>query len=204
MLKRAALFALVPVLAVALWTGTQLTRAASLPPLVSLTPGADLRIQQTVDVNVVLIGFGGLVDPATLLAQAPLPAWNGVPQANGSGQTFIGQRFDFRYHLTMAPDWFENFLFPLLRSVAVAQDPIPIIPGMPDMPITPYQAVYNYCNVNPAYDPSLGCDFDPAAPRVNARMITQNYLLHAAFVEKVLSQTLVYLGVDVAKPTVVL
>ena len=65
-------------------------------------------------------------------------------------------------------------------------------------------AVYNFCNVDPAFDPSLGCSFDPVAPRVNARMITQNYLLHAAFVEKVLSQNLAVLGVDVTKPTAVI
>ncbi len=204
MLRRLAPIVVVSVLAVALWAGTRVTRAAALPPLVNLTPGGDLRIQQTVDVNVVLIGFNGLVDPATLLAQSPVPAWNGVPQANGSGQTFIRQRFDFRYHLTMAPAWFENALFPFLRAVAVPQAPIPIIPGLPDMPISPFQAIYNYCNVHPAFDPSLGCSVDPAAPRVNARFITQNYLLDAAFVEKVLSQNLSSLAVDVAKPTVVL
>jgi hypothetical protein len=204
MLRRLAPIVLVSVLAVAPWAGTRVTRAAALPPLVNLTPGADLRIQQTVDVNVVLIGFSGLVDPATLLAQSPLAAWNGVPQANGSGQTFIRQRFDFRYHLTMAPPGFENGLFSFLRAVAVPQAPIPIIPGFPDMPISPFQAIYNYCNVHPAFDPALGCSFDPSAPRVNARTITQNYLLSASFVEKVLSQNLILLGVDVAKPTVVL
>src|SRR5262245_42971765 len=148
MRKRWATCVVVSLLAMALMTGRRGTQAAALPPLVNLAPGSDLRIQQTVDVNVVLVGFGGLVNPDTLLARSPIPAWTGVPQANGSGQTFIGQRFDFRYHVTMTPAWFENFLFPLLRSVAVPQDPIPIIPGMPDMPITPYQAVYNYCNVD--------------------------------------------------------
>ena len=130
--------------------------AAGLPALVNLSPGSDLRIRQNVDVNVVLIGFGGLVDPAALLAQSHLSAWNGVPKANGSGQTFIGQRFDFRYHVTMAPAWFENSLFPFLRSVATPQASIPITPGMPPMPITPYQAVYNFCNVDPAFDPRSG------------------------------------------------
>ena len=73
------------------------------------------------------------------------------------------------------------------------------------MPITPFRALYDFCNLDPAFDPSGGCSFDPSAPRVNTRFITQNYLLHAAFVEKVLSQNLPgLLGVDVTKPTVVL
>src|SRR5207248_1747467 len=68
------------------WAQTGNSPAAGLPALVNLSPGSDLRIRQNVDVNVVLIGFGGLVDPATLLAQPHLRAWNGVPKANGSGQ----------------------------------------------------------------------------------------------------------------------
>ena len=83
-----------------------------------------------------------------------------------AGQTFIGQRFDFRYHLTMAPAWFENSLFPFLRLVATPQAPVPIIPGMPPMPITPYQAVYNFCNVDPAFDPSLGGEIRKTRPAV--------------------------------------
>ena len=204
MLKRSAAVLVMPLFAFASWAQTGGAPAAALPPLLNLSPGSDLRIRQNVDVNVVLIGFGGLVNPATLLAQSPLPAWNGVPQSNGSGQTFIAQRFDFRYYVTMAPAWFENALFPFLRSAATPQAPLPIIPGLPDMPITPYQAIYNYCNLDAAFDPSLGCSFDPSAPRVNARMITQNYLLDASFVEKVLSQNLALLGVDATKPTVVL
>ncbi len=79
-----------------------------MPPLVTLAPGTDLRIQQNVDVNVVFVGMGGLVDPQALLAEAPMVSWNGVPQANGRGQTFMGQRFDFHYHVTVAPAWFEG------------------------------------------------------------------------------------------------
>src|SRR5215831_15356799 len=200
MLKRCPTLVLILLLAILPGTG-----AAALPPLVNLTPGADLRIQQTVDVNVVLIGFGGLVNPATLMAQPQIPTWNGVPQANGSGQTFIGQRFDFHYHVTMAPQWYENLLFPFLRQVASPQTPIPIVDGMPPMPITPFQAVYNFCNVDPNFDPTLGCSLDPAAPRVNKRFVTQNYVLDAAFVEKVLSHSIQgLLGVDVTRPTVML
>ena len=179
--------------------------AAAGPPLVTLAPGTDLRIQQTVDVNIVLIGMGGLVDPATLLAQPPIPAWNGVPQANGAGETFIGQRFDFRYHVTTVPAWLENALFGLLRQVAAPQAPVEIFSGLPPMPITPAQALYDFCNLDPAVDPGHGCSFDPAAPRVNRRFVTQNYLLSAPYVEKVLSQNLgPLLGIDVTKPTIVL
>jgi hypothetical protein len=100
--------------------------------------------------------------------------------------------------------WFDDLLFPFLRQNAFPQAPIPIFQGLPPLPITPAQALYNYCNLDPAFEPTLGCSFDPSTPRVNKRMITQNYLLDAAFVEKVLSQNLPgLLGVDVTKPTVV-
>jgi hypothetical protein len=195
-----------PFLMIASLLSIEPTGAGTLPPLANLAPGTDLRIQQTVDVNVVLVGFGGLIDPAIFAQQLvpQLPQWNGVPKANGQGQTFIGQRFDFRYNVVAAPTWFDDLLFPFLRQVALPQAPVPIFQGLPPLPITPAQAIYNYCNLDPAFDPTLGCSFDPAAPRVNKRMITQNYLLDAAFVEKVLSQNLpVLLGVDVTKPTVV-
>src|SRR5262245_52882553 len=206
MYKRCAVLVALLLLVAGPWiSGPRTARAAALPPLANLAPGTDLRLQQDVDVNVVLIGFSGLVDPATLMAQPQIPTWNGVPQANGSGQTFMGQRFDFHYHVTMTPKWFEDLLFPFLRQVAFPQAPIPIIDGLPPLPITPFQAIYNFCNLDPVFDPSLGCSFDPAAPRVNRRFVTQNYLLDAAFVEKVLSQNLAsLLGVDVTKPTVVL
>jgi hypothetical protein len=204
MLERRGAFPVVSFLGLALLFSIRPTGADILPPLVNLAPGTDLRIQQTVDVNVVLVGFGGLVDPSAVLAGQVLPQWNGVPKANGQGQTFIGQRFDFRYNVTAAPSWFDDLLFPFLRQVAFPQAPIPIFQGLPPLPITPAQAIYNYCNLDPAFDPTLGCSFDPYAPRVNTRMITQNYLLDAAFVEKVLSQNLPsLLGVDVTKPTVV-
>jgi len=179
--------------------------AGTLPPLVNLAPGTDLRIQQNVDVNVVLVGFGGFADAPTVQALLEtLPPFNGVPKANGQGQTFLGQRFDFRFHTIASPAWFDDLFFGLLRQIAFPQPPIPIFQGLPPMPITPAQAVYDFCNLDPAFDPTLGCSFDPAAPRVNRRMITQNYILDAAFVEKVLSQSLPdLLGVDVTKPTVV-
>ncbi len=192
---------------VALGAAPRLAEAGGdgLPRLVNLTPGTDLRIQQNVDVNVVLVGMDGLVDPAALLAQPAMVPWNGVPQANGRGQTFMGQRFDFRYHVTVAPSWFEDALFGLLRQVAAPQAPIPIFSGLPPLPITPAQAIYDFCNLDPAIDPGHGCSFDPLVPRVNRRSITQNYLLDASFVEKVLSQNLPpLLGVDVTRPTIVL
>jgi len=201
-------FVVLSLLALTPFVGFRLKAAAagSLPPLVNLAPGTDLRIQQNVGVNVVLVGFGGLVTPADMLGQPyALPEWNGVPKANGKGETFIGQRFDFSYHITVAPAWFEDAFFTLLRQTAFPQAPVPIFQGLPPMPLTPAQAVYNYCNLDPAFDPGHGCSFDPSAPRVNTRFITQNYLLDAAFVEKVLSQSLPdLLGVDVTKPTVVL
>jgi hypothetical protein len=204
MLNRRGVLPIVTFLVLASLFSIRPTGADTLPPLANLAPGTDLRIQQTVDVNVVLVGFGGLADPAAVLAEQLLPQWNGVPKANGQGQTFIGQRFDFRYNVTAAPSWFDDLLFPFLRQVAFPQPSIPIFQGLPPLPITPAQAIYTYCNLDPAFDPTLGCSFDPSAPRVNKRMITQNFLLDAAFVEKVLSQSLPdLLGVDVTKPTVV-
>jgi hypothetical protein len=205
MLKLRGALPIVSFLVLASLFGIQPTGADTLPPLANLAPGTDLRIQQNVDVNVVLIGFGARADAATVLAELQtLPPFNGVPKANGQGQTFLGQRFDFRYNVIASPTWFDDLLFPLLRQFAFPQPPIPIFQGLPPLPITPAQAIYNYCNLDPAFDPTLGCSFDPAAPRVNKRMITQNYLLDAASVEKVLSQSLPpLLGVDVTKPTVV-
>src|SRR5215475_15419474 len=205
MFKRCSTLLIVSFLTLDSLLGIRPTDAGTLPPLTNLAPGTDLRIQQTVEVNIVLVGFGGLVDPAAILAEQVLPPWNGVPKANGQGQTFIGQRFDFRYHVIAAPSWFDDLLFPFLHQIALPQPSIPIFQGLPPLPITPAQALYNFCNLDPAFDPTLGCSFDPSAPRVNKRMITQNYLLDAAFVEKVLSQSLPgLLGVDVTKPTVVL
>src|SRR5262249_9501672 len=94
--------------------------AADLPPLTTLAPGTDLRIQQTVDVNVVLIGFGALIpNPAALTSMSPMPTWNGVP-ANSTG-VFIGQRFDFNYHFFVATPQLENLLFGFLRAIAAPQ-----------------------------------------------------------------------------------
>lgn len=206
MLKRRGVLSILSFLVFASMFGIRATSAGTLPPLLNLAPGTDLRIQQSVDVNVVLVGFGGLVErPAVLELLPRLTPWNGVPKANGKGQTFIGQRFDFRYNVVAAPAWFDDLLFPFLRQTAVPQPPIPIFQGLPPMPITPAQAIYNFCNLDPAFDPTQGCSFDASAPRVNTRTITQNYLLDAAFVEKVLSQSLPeLLGVDVTRPTVVL
>src|SRR5215470_15189545 len=143
MLNRRGVLPIVSFLVLASLLSVQPTGADTLPPLANLAPGTDLRIQQTVDVNVVLVGFGGLVDPAAVLAEQLLPQWNGVPKANGQGQTFIGQRFDFRYNVMAAPTWFDDLLFPFLRQIALPQPSIPIFQGLPPLPITPAQALYN-------------------------------------------------------------
>jgi len=70
MYKRCAVLVALLLLVAGPWIGGPRTaRAAALPPLANLAPGTDLRLKQDVDVNVVLIGFNGLLDPATLLAQ---------------------------------------------------------------------------------------------------------------------------------------
>src|SRR5215468_317004 len=205
MTRRRRLLLIILLLTIAALTGSRTQSASNLPPLTNLAPGTDLRIQQNVDVNIVLVGFNGLLTPADILAQGILPQWNGVPKANGQGQTFIGQRFDFHYNMVQAPVWFDNLLFPFLRSIAQPQIPIPIFQGVPPLPITPFQAFYDFCNLDRTYDPTQGCSFDPSAVRVNKRFITQDYILDAAFVEKVLSQNIgPLLGIDVTKPTVVL
>jgi hypothetical protein len=204
MTKRHGLLLIILLLTIAAFMGPRTQSASNLPPLTNLAPGTDLRIQQNVDVNIVLVGFNGLLTPADILAQGILPQWNGVPKANGQGKTFIGQRFDFHYNMVQAPVWFDNLLFPFLRSVAQPQNPIPIFPGIPPLPITPFQAFYDFCNLDRTYDPTLGCSFDPSAVRVNKRFITQDYLLDAAFVEKLLSQNIgPLLGIDVTEPTMV-
>lgn len=176
--------------------------ALSLAPFVNLTPNvSDLRIEQHVDVNVLLVGFPDAV--SSQVKAADLPAFNGVARATGDGKVFLSQRFDFDYHIATAPKWFEDAFFGLLSSVASPQPPITIFNGVPPQPVTPSQFLYDFCNLDPSYPET--CSFDPSAPRVNQRFITQNYLIHAGFVEKVLSQNLgPLLGIDVTKPTVVL
>src|SRR6516162_8810432 len=95
--------------------------SASAQALNHLNPGGDLVIQQTVDVNVVTIGLSGLPIPPSALAA--LPGFTGVARNNASG-IFMSQRFDFRYHPTQAPGWFEDLFFATLRAVAAPQAPI--------------------------------------------------------------------------------
>src|SRR5215472_14637762 len=85
MLKHRGVLAIVSFLVLASLFSIQQTDAGDLPPLTNLAPGTDLRIQQSVDVNVVLVGFGGLVDPPAVLAEQLLPQWNGVSKATGQG-----------------------------------------------------------------------------------------------------------------------
>ena len=127
--KRRGLLLLIALLAVTSILIFRTNGASNLPPLTNLAPGTDLRIQQNVDVNIVLVGFNGLVSPADILGQGILPHWNGVPKANGQG-TFIGQRFDFHYNVIAAPQWFDDALFPFLRKIAQPQIPIPIFQGL--------------------------------------------------------------------------
>src|SRR4029077_5330344 len=151
MLERRAALRILSSLVLFSFLGIPPAGAGPLPPLSNLSPATDLRIQQDVDVNVVLVGFGERADAPTVLALLQtLPSFNGVPKANGNGQTFLGQRFDFRYHVTASPAWFDDLLFPLLRQTAFPQPPIPIFVGLPPMPVTPAQAVYNFCNLDPA------------------------------------------------------
>ena len=57
MLKHRGALPIVSFLVLASLFGIRPTGAGPLPPLANLAPGTDLRIQQTVDVNVVLVGF---------------------------------------------------------------------------------------------------------------------------------------------------
>src|SRR5215831_18775779 len=131
MTRRRGLLLIILLLAIAALMGPRAQSASNLPPLTNLAPGTDLRIQQNVDVNILLVGFNGLLTPADILARGILPQWNGVPKANGQGKTFIGQRFDFHYNMVQAPQWFDDMLFPFLRSIAVPQRPISFFPGIP-------------------------------------------------------------------------
>jgi hypothetical protein len=176
--------------------------AQASPTLSNLQPGGTLVIQQNIDVNIVAIGFSGVSIPPNALSQ--LPGFTGVPRATPNGP-FMSQRFDFHYHLVQAPSWFEDLFFATLHGAAFPQNAVTIFPGVPPLPLSLGQAFYDFCNVDPAYDPSLACSFNPFAPRVNPRFITQNYLISAPYVEKLLSHVLgPALGVDVTRPTVVL
>ena len=185
-------------------TSTLETAAPALPPLTTLVPGGDLELQQDVPVNVVLVGWDGLVDPAAL--QARLAPFNGVPDLRDDGATYLAMRFDFDYTVFDTPQWFDDAFFGLLSSTAVAFPPQNLFMGVPPLPMTPDQAIYNFCNV-PTAGPDLACDFDSGsgAPRANGFAVQQSHLLDGPFVEQVLAQNLAGIfGLDTRNPTVVL
>ena len=102
-------------------TSTLQTAAATLPHLTTLVPGGDLELQQDVPVNVVLIGWDGLVDPAGLHSR--LSPFNGVPDLRENGASYLALRFDFAYSLFDTPQWFDDAFFDVLSATAVAFPP---------------------------------------------------------------------------------
>jgi hypothetical protein len=64
----------VPLGALIICTSRPETAAPTLPSLTTLVPGGDLAIQQSVDVNVVLIGWEGLVDLDRRRRTRPAPS----------------------------------------------------------------------------------------------------------------------------------
>lgn len=180
------------------------TAAPALPPLTTLVPGGDLELRQNVGVNIVLIGWDGLIDTAAL--QSRLAPFNGVPDLRKNGDSYMASRFDFDYTVFDTPQWFDDAFFGLLRSTAVAFPPQNLFAGLPPLPMTPDQAIYTFCNV-PTPGPDLVCDFDAgsAAPRANGFAVQQSHLLDGPFVEQVLAQNLAAIfGIDTLQPTVVL
>lgn len=185
-------------------TSTLGTASSSLPPLSALVPGGDLELQQDVPVNVILVGWDGLVDPAALRSR--LAPFNGVPDMRDNGDSYMALRFDFDYTIFDTPQWFDDAFFGLLRSTAIPFPPQNIFVGLPPLPMTPDQAIYNFCNV-PTPGPDAACDFDlgSAAPRANGFTVQQSHLLDGPFVEQVLAQNLAGIfGIDTRHPTVVL
>lgn len=178
------------------------TAAPTLPPLTTLVPGGDLEMQQNVPVNVVLIGWDGVVDASEL--HTHLTPFTGGPDLRADGTPYLALRFDFNYNMVDTPGWFDDAFFGFLRQIAFAQPPQILFPGLPPFPMTPDQVIYNYCNVV-TVTPDGSCDFSAAAPRANAFMVQQNHLLDGPFVENVLARNLMsQLGIDTRNPTVVL
>lgn len=179
---------------------------SSAADFVALTPGRDPVFNEDLTVNVVRIGFAGRIDSTAFAGQLPSANWV-ARGAEGGGRT-VELSYNYHYNIVDVPASFEDFFFGILRSVAVLQPPLDLSTLFPALtapvPIAPDQAIYNFCNLDRAYAPDLGCEVDPSAVRVNPRLITENYLLEAPFVEVLLSRTLRSLGVDVTSPTIVL
>jgi hypothetical protein len=183
-------------------SSTPETAPSNLPPLRTLVPGGDVEIQQNVDVNVVLIGWDGLVDPADL--RAHLTPFNGGPDLRDDGTTYLALRFDFDYAMFVTPPWFDDAFFGLLRSIALRQSPQVLFSGVQPLAMTPDQAVYTFCNV-PTPGPDATCDFSGTAPHANGFAVQQNYAIDGPYVEQVLAQNLASsFGIDTRNPTVVL
>jgi hypothetical protein len=202
MKRRVVIAAALVACVVVLGTSAPETASPALPPLTTLVPGGELEIQQSVPVNVVLMGWDGLVDQAEL--QTHLMSFNGGPDLRDNGMPYLALRFDFTYNLLDTPQWFDDAFFGLLRSIAFPQPPLEIFQGVPPLPMTPDQALYTYCNVLSS-NPDGACDFTSTAPRLNGFAVQQNHLLDGPFVEQVLAWNLMSaFGVDTRSPTVVL
>lgn len=100
----------------------------------TIRPGEFVVQDQTVPVDVVLIGYGdSQVDTATLLSLLPATYSPVVryPQFYGLAGREVGLAFDFRYRIVRAERRFENEFFAYLTRTG--------IPG----PVTPFQTLYN-------------------------------------------------------------
>lgn len=176
-------------------------RGAAPLPLQTLAPGATVQLQRDTPINIVLIGYDGIIDDDAFVAE--LTEIVGTPATDDDGNPALGLRFDLQYNVFHVPQWFEDAFFGTLRAIAFPQGAVVVAPGWPPLPLTFAQALYTYCNVSPSYDPAMWCHLEPA-PRVNRRMMTQNHVIDAGAVEKILALNLYWLGVDVTEATVVL
>jgi hypothetical protein len=153
--------------------------AATAPTLTTLKPGGFRQIGQTLDVNIVFVGYEPGSGPRNInaaefnsvLPKAYRPAhryptyYQGIPEE-------MGLTFDFRYKTTMTSAAYENAFFGYLKSIAEEQ------------PVTVYQDLYNH-----------------EAPR--ARTITKNYWIDAPKTEQWLAAH-PPAGVDTSKYTIFL
>lgn len=168
----------------------------------ALRPGQEPALTEDLTVNVVRIGFRGLLDEAAFARELPPANWLARGREGGGRAVEIAWRY--RYNIVDAPRGFEDFLFGVLRAAAFPQPAFPVFPGLPPLPITVDQALYNFCNLDPAIHPGVMCDPRAGLARVNRRFIAQNHVIDASLVEAVLAHNLPALGIDVRQPTVVL
>jgi hypothetical protein len=155
-----------------------ITQAGSPPPpaLATLEPGGFTQIQQTLDVNIVFVGYEtgggnlgidltafGRVLPATYRPIHRYPAFYGIRQE-------MGLEFSFDYHSVFASSVYENAFFSYLASIATPA------------PLTPQQAAYN-------------------AQTANVLNVTSNAEIDAIAVERWLAQN-PPAGVDTSRYTI--